>query len=929
MAIKTVSRQRVSVGSAVAGSSYGTTIPITTVITTSTNPVISALYITDSSYAVLDDTAVNSLGGYIKLIGTNFTAGCTVYINGQAAPSTTFVSSTEVRAQVNAGTAGSTVSVMVFNDPTQGAIWGSGLYYSGFPSISATSFTNISTAVNVQLPATGDSTLVYSLKSGSSLPAGITLSSTGLISGTASGVSVNSVFTFTILINDSQLQTTQVDISLSIIITDASFNLTTLSLTNTGVNNANNTSTFKDYSLNNYASTGTSTGITSNSSFSPFGLHGWSGYFSSTSSDYLTVGTSTDWTYLSNGSSDYTIEAWIYPTTTSTLSQTILGNNTATTITSTGTSLSINNTSSSGFINFTIYNGGQPFVLSTSSYIPLNQWQHLAVTLTTSTKTAILYYNGSPIGSYSSSTYSFSTFAPSNTLNIGRGVAATPGNYFNGFISNVRIVKGLPVYSGTFTVANSILGVTQSANPYGGSNTQPISTGTYTTLLTLQSNRFIDVSTGTVNTGSRVTQFNLASIQPFSPYPPTGDYSTSTVGGSIFFNGTTDFINAWGVPTSVVGVNNVTCEAWIYPTTSTNANMTIGSTFGPTSPGGGFRWWINPTGGMTVANGTQNAFSVTGLQPMYNQWNHVAVVRETGWCMGYLNGRKITTTADIGNFGVSAAAWGVGQLQIGTEAANTRFQGYISNFRFIRDTALYNTSTVTYNVPTAQFTATSTGTAVNTSTIVGTATLILLKGLDSGIYDATSRNTIITSNQVRVSTGVTRYGSGSVYFPGLGGNRLIIPSGPLNALSYNTNTDFTIELWVYPLSLSTNVVLVSQGAYSSGEFFLRINSDGSLDFTEASTLKMTLPIGSVVVNQWQHLAIVRSNGLLQGYVGGIRSASTASTYAYTSTNVLYLGSNPNTVSQDFNGYIDDLRISRVARYSGTTYNQPNSKFLTR
>jgi Putative Ig domain len=58
-------------------------------------------------------------------------------------------------------------------------------------------------AMSVSATATDDSTLTYSLASGSSLPAGVTLnSSTGLISGTPPDVASNTTYTFTINASD-------------------------------------------------------------------------------------------------------------------------------------------------------------------------------------------------------------------------------------------------------------------------------------------------------------------------------------------------------------------------------------------------------------------------------------------------------------------------------------------------------------------------------------------------------------------------------------------------------------------------------------------------------------------------------------------------------------------------------------------------------
>ena len=63
---------------------------------------ISTIVITDSSYNNLDDLAVDTAGGYIKITGTGFVSGCTVVVGTQTASAVSFVSSTEVRAQIPA-----------------------------------------------------------------------------------------------------------------------------------------------------------------------------------------------------------------------------------------------------------------------------------------------------------------------------------------------------------------------------------------------------------------------------------------------------------------------------------------------------------------------------------------------------------------------------------------------------------------------------------------------------------------------------------------------------------------------------------------------------------------------------------------------------------------------------------------------------------
>ena len=174
----------------------------------------ASIAITDSSYVPVTDMAVRPAGGYVKITGTGFVSGCTLYINGTPATSTTFISATEVRAQLPALAIG-TYSLMLFNSATVAAIWASGIVYSSAPVWGTTAYTNAGNIISTQLLATGDSTLVYTLASGT-LPAGVTLSSTGLLSGTAAGITDTTTVTFTISVIDAQSQATPQLISLSL-----------------------------------------------------------------------------------------------------------------------------------------------------------------------------------------------------------------------------------------------------------------------------------------------------------------------------------------------------------------------------------------------------------------------------------------------------------------------------------------------------------------------------------------------------------------------------------------------------------------------------------------------------------------------------------------------------------------------------------------
>lgn len=200
-----------------------TVVPGTDPINSATSvggATITAVAITDSNYAVVDDTAVATTGGYIKLTGSGFKTGCVVYVAGTAASTTTFVSSTEVRAAIGANSS-NTHTIYLLNTDGSAAFYLSGLAVSGVPtwSTDATLPAAYEQAASYSqaLTATGDATITYSLKAGSNLPTGVTLnSSTGALSGTTPADTGSTTYTFTIIASDGQNQDTERLFSLTV-----------------------------------------------------------------------------------------------------------------------------------------------------------------------------------------------------------------------------------------------------------------------------------------------------------------------------------------------------------------------------------------------------------------------------------------------------------------------------------------------------------------------------------------------------------------------------------------------------------------------------------------------------------------------------------------------------------------------------------------
>jgi hypothetical protein len=105
-----------------------------------------------------------------------------------------------------------------------------------------------------------------------------------------------------------------------------------------------------------------------------------------------------------------------------------------------------------------------------TSTVPINTWTHSAVVrIGTTVK---LYING--IASATTDTQAGTI--GNGVLQI--GADAANGALFAGYVSNMRVVKGVGVYTGNFAVPTAPLSATQSA----GTNISAI-TGTQTSLL--------------------------------------------------------------------------------------------------------------------------------------------------------------------------------------------------------------------------------------------------------------------------------------------------------------------------------------------------------------------------------------------------------------------------------------------------------------
>ena len=259
---------------------------------------IANVQVANSSWSLLDDTAVDTDGGYVLVNGTNFASGCNVLVGNVAATSVTFVSATQLRVQVPATAAGSYIMYVSNPDGATG-IRLNAITFSADPQwVTDSTLTSqvVDTAISIQLSAT-DAT-VYTLQAGSSLPANTTLASNGLFSGTITGINEETVYNFTVVATDAENQDSPRAFSVTVSVGDTYFKETVLLL------NSEANTFIRDASNNSFAIT--IAGDTRPATLSPYNTD-WSYYFGG-SSDYFSLAANT--AFLLPG--DFTIEAWVY-----------------------------------------------------------------------------------------------------------------------------------------------------------------------------------------------------------------------------------------------------------------------------------------------------------------------------------------------------------------------------------------------------------------------------------------------------------------------------------------------------------------------------------------------------------------------------------------------------------------------------------------
>lgn len=406
-------------------------------------------------------------------------------------------------------------------------------------------------------------------------------------------------------------------------------------------------------------------------------------------------------------------------------------------------------------------------------------------------------------------------------------------------------------------------------------------------------------------TAKTVTAYNQAQI----------DTAQSKFGGaSALFDGNgDDHLSSLDCPN--LGSGDFTVEFWIYPLSNSSGqsngvitkrvagNVGAGTWGVRFTDNGSVRTivWENIINPVTNVSSSSNGWN-------YNNWYHWAFVRSGTTLKIYNNGTQVGSGTVNFNFTntepLRIGWWGTGATTIGANVDEVR----ISNI------ARY----------TANFTPSTTPFINDANTLM----LLHMDGTDASTTfiddNGTGRSAagISATGNAQVDTAQSKFGGASALFDGTG-DRLIVDNK--SEFNFGSN-NFTIEFWVrannftgLPGVLSMATVGSSDGWNlqfgTDGRLYIEYGFAGSVPNTRANTTALT-------ANVWSHVAFVRNGSTVTAYKDGVAGTShTISTSSINSSTAdLVIGDGYGlattwAATADFNGHIDELRISDTARYT--------------
>lgn len=187
--------------------------------------------------------------------------------------------------------------------------------------------------------------------------------------------------------------------------------------------------------------------------------------------------------------------------------------------------------------------------------------------------------------------------------------------------------------------------------------------------------------------------------------------------------------------------------------------------------------------------------------------------------------------------------------------------------------------------------------------------------------------TLTATGSPQISTTLSKYGGASASFP-TNQSYLTAPSSTLWAFGTG---DFTIEFWIYIAANQNSQGIIGNrpnSAVSTAWQILFHTTNNRIEFHTGAAIVLQSS-STVSLNTWTHVAFCRSSGTLRVFLNGVQAGSVTNSNDYSTVSALNISRDLNTYasSNGIVGNLDDLRISKFARYT-TSFTPPTAALPT-
>jgi len=195
----------------------------------------------------------------------------------------------------------------------------------------------------------------------------------------------------------------------------------------------------------------------------------------------------------------------------------------------------------------------------------------------------------------------------------------------------------------------------------------------------------------------------------------------------------------------------------------------------------------------------------------------------------------------------------------------------------------------------------------------------------TSFVDECGRSVSVEGN-AKIVTATSKFNGACAYFDG-DGDYVYVP----NSSDFNPGySDLTWDFWVKRSAINTTMYGMGQQNDTTDEQYFRFNINNTLHFRLTTPYYLATSATITDTTTWHHVAIVRHNGIVKIYIDGVADSNTAD---FTNANGINFISNfsvgrtGNYASDNFNGYLDEVRVSiGIARWTAN-FTPPTTQYV--